>query len=122
MQAAIAKINAEMTSNANNSYIQVIGQFLLQHLEGNPNGAEKLVDPAKTIGKSLDAMKTAASSKKTGNFAMLTPAEGYGIVLKYFGIESQAAATYTPTPIIPTAPVVTPKPAASFDVNLDEFL
>lgn len=83
---AIAKLQAEMDKNKQNPYIKVIGDFLIQHLEGTPGSAEKILNKDKTIGKSLDEMRKAAEKKKVGNCAMLTDEEGFGIVLKYFGV------------------------------------
>lgn len=117
IENAIAKVKTEMDGNKNNSYIQVVGQFLLQHLEANPADAEKIMTADKTISKSLDAMRKAAEKKKTGNFAMLTPDEGFAEVLKYFDIEG---AVKTPDP---AAAVKCPAPAANdFNVSLDDLL
>jgi hypothetical protein len=127
MSDAIAKLKAEIDQNKNNSYVQVVGEFLLSHLDKHPQDAEKILDKDKTIAKSLDEMRNAASKKKVGNCAMFTPAEGFAIVLKYFGIESTVditvpAALVDPKPTI--APTLKPKAksAVDFDVSLDEFL
>ncbi|PLR93220.1 hypothetical protein [Bacillus sp. T33-2] len=118
---AIEKIKNEISGNANNPYIQVVGQFLLQHLEQNPDHAEKILVADKTIAKSLEAMRTAAQKKKVGNVAVLTDAEGFAIVLKYFGIDGKPVVMGATATVI-----IEPKPAASpatdFDVSLDDFL
>lgn len=122
---AIAKIKAEMDGNKNNPYIQVIGDFLLRHLEANPEAAEKIMAADKTIGKSLDAMRNEARKKQHKGMAILTDAEGFAIVLNYFGIEGPVYAGAAPAepasqPTITAPPV---KPAApDFDVKLDDFL
>lgn len=112
------KINSEMSSNNNNPYIQVVGNFLLQHLESDPGAAEKILAKDKNITKSLEAMRKAAEKKKVGNMAVLTDAEGFAVVLKYFGIDGQ--------PVNVEAPAVTPvkqeKPTDDFNVSLDDFL
>lgn len=120
--AAITKLNGEITNSNNNPYIQVVGQFLIGHLDKNPQDAEKILTADKTIGKSLEVMQSEASKKKVGNCAVLTDQEGFGIVLKYFGIDGMPAAA-APAPI-PTAPaVVTSVSSGSkFDVKLDDFL
>lgn len=122
---AIAKLKAEMDGNKNNPYIKVVGEFLLRHLEANPNNAEKIMAADKTIAKSLDAMKEEARKKQHNGMAMLTDAEGFAIVLKYFGIEGEVntgAALSAPTfrPAV-TAPAAEPA-ASDFDVKLDDFL
>lgn len=121
LQNAISKLRSEMDKNANNSYIQVVGGFLLQHLEANPESAEKIMAQDKTIGKSLDKMRKVAEKKKVGNCAVLTDAEGFAVVLKYFGIEVapvSAPALVTARP----AAAVPEKSPIDFDVNLDDLL
>ena len=87
---AIKKIETEMEKEKN-PYVKVIGDFLLNHLANDPGAAEQiLADDKKTIFKSIDAMRKAASKNKTGNCAMLSDAEGYEVVLKYFGIKKKA--------------------------------
>ena len=114
LQNAISKLKSEMNQNADNSYIQVVGEFLLNHLKANPESAEKIMAPDKTIGKSLDEMRKVAEKKKVGNCAVLTDAEGFAVVLKYFGIEP-----------LGNVPAASPKPAApavDFDVKLEDLL
>lgn len=95
-----------MEENKTNSYIQVVGEFLLKHLE-NPGSAERILAQEKTIGKSLDEMRKEAEKKKVGNCAVLTDAEGFAVVLRYFGIEPAAA----------------PEPKQDdFDVKLEDLL
>ena len=120
---AINKLRNEMESNKSNSYVQVVGQYLLQYLETNPNDGEKILDTEKTILKSLDAMKSEATKKKVGNMAVLTPQEGFDIVAKYFGLNGIKA------PENVTKTVESDKKAAKsvsddidFDVSLDDFL
>ncbi len=106
------KLQDEMNSNQNNSYIQVVGQFLLQHLAAHPEDAEKITED-KTIAKSLYAMRKEAEKKKVGNCAVLTDREGFAIVLSYFGI--------TPDVITPVPPAPAPK-KASLDIDLEDLL
>lgn len=116
---AKAKLEAEMNANLNDQYIQVIGGFLLQHLDMNPAAAEKLLAKDKTIAKSLDAMKSEARKKQKNGMAMLTDAEGFAVVLKYFGIEGAPA-----FPVAPAVQPAAPAPAAAatdFDVKLEDF-
>lgn len=117
-QQAIEKIQGEMNGNGNNPYIQVVGNFLLQHLDGDQGAAEKILAKDKTIAKSLEAMRKAAEKKKVGNMAVLTDAEGFAVVLKYFGIDGQ------PVNVKASAvpPVKTEKPSDDFNVSLDDFL
>lgn len=107
---AVAKIRAEMEGNKDNPNIQVIGDFLLKHLESNPPSVEKILQEDKTIVKSIEEMGKEARKNQTGNYAVLPDQEGFAIVLKYFGIDSNAA---------PTTP---PEKSNAFDINLSDLL
>lgn len=56
LTAAISKIKDEMAGNKANSYIQIVGGFILNHLEICPKSAEKIVNTDKTIAKLLGKM------------------------------------------------------------------
>jgi len=117
MEQAVKKLQDEIAGSQNNPYIQVIGNFLIQHVQANPGTAEKILENGKSIAKSLEAMKNEARKKISNGMAMLTDEEGYAIVLKYYGIDGQH--------IQPVRAVqdVRPEPEASrFDVKLDDFL
>ena len=92
---AIEKIETEMKQYEKDRSIQGIGKFLLQQLSKNAENAEKILDIDKTIVKSMDYMrkeveKTIVKAKKTGGVTcMITDAEGFEIVLKYYGIEEK---------------------------------
>jgi hypothetical protein len=84
MEKAIAKLQTEMAANLNHPYVQIVGNYLLAHLEENPEHAEKMEADGKSIMGSLDVMQRYASAQKVGNVAVLTDAQGFGIVLQYF--------------------------------------
>lgn len=123
LNEAIKKIKDEMGKN-NNPYVKVVGEFLLQHLGANPGAAEKILDKEKSILKSLDEMRKAAKKKKVGNYAVLTDQEGFGIVLKYFGIDDTVPVALAPTSkeriVSPKRP--DEKPNVGFDVKLEDFI
>lgn len=119
---AIEKLQSEMAANTTNSYIQVVGVFLIEHLAKNPQDAEKILSTDKTIDKSLEEMRKQAEKKQVKRSAMFTPQEGFDIVMKYFGINNVNA----PVVIMATAPVPAPlaqKPTTNdFEINLEDFL
>ena len=120
-QQAVLKLKNEI-EQSENPYVQVVGKFLLGHLENHPEDAEKIIEDDKSIIKSLDEMRKVASKKKVENCAVLTDQEGFAIVLKYFGIGS---AVTIPAPVAATVqkPVTTPKKSeVDFNINLDDFL
>lgn len=119
---AIDKIKAEMKKDKN-PYVQVIGQFLLQHVESDPRSAEKIMAKDKTIIKSLAAMQIEAQKKKVGNCAVLTDQEGFAIVLKYFGIDGPVE-TSKPVKQEHKEQRAEPAPTKSndFDIKLEDLL
>jgi hypothetical protein len=128
MIKAIEKLKSEMAKNADNTYIQVVGGFLLQHLESNPQEAEKILATDKTIAKSLNEMQKEASKKKVGNCAVLTDQEGFVIVLKYFGMKAAAPKTSPAASIKESqekkeqAPKPQPNSLDDFDIKLEDLL
>ena len=118
-EQAITKLETEMKKNKDDAYIQVIGDFLRKYLETNPDAAEKIMADEKTIARSIDEMTNVARKKSKKNRAMLTDAEGYEIVLEYFGIKP-GARVQTPAPA-PAAPVPENK-SMGFNVRLEDLL
>jgi hypothetical protein len=119
LEDAKKKLKDEMDSNKSNSYVQGVGQFLVQYIEAHPSDADKIITKDKSIAKSLDAMRTEAQKKKTGNYAMLTYEEGFSIVLKYFGIDGAPAAA---SPVTKVEPAPEPKKSIDFDIDLEDLL
>ena len=46
---AIEKLRTEMEQNAGNAYIQVVGQFLIEHVTNNPSSAERILADRKSV-------------------------------------------------------------------------
>lgn len=86
LEKAIEKIKSEMEKAKDDLYISVIGEFLLQYINSNPEASDKILAKDKSIEKSLDEMKNIAKKKVSKGVAMLTDQEGFTIVLQYFGI------------------------------------
>lgn len=124
LDKAIGKIKNEMDQNRSNQYIQVVGEFLLQHLQANPGEASKVMKEGKTIGNSLGAMRKVAEGKKVGNYAMLTPQEGFGAVLKFFNFEGEPVVIDPPQNVVNKVEIVraAEKKNTGFSVSLDDLL
>ncbi|WP_411680449.1 hypothetical protein [Clostridium thailandense] len=121
----IKKLNDEIYKNKSNPHIEVIGKYLIEYLNRNPDAAKEIMNKDKTIGKSLQEMKKVAEKKRVGNCAILTDQEGFEIVLKYFEIKnSKGKSDITPEakPIYVPAENVEVKKDIDFDVNLEDFL
>lgn len=116
MEKAIEKLKSEMDKNKGNSYVQVVGNFLLQYLNDNPSAAEKILKEDKTISKSLNEMRKAAEKIKVNNCGVLADQEAFAIVLKYFDLDTK----------VPEKPVEIPKATkeeqTDFNYSLDDFL
>lgn len=114
---AIEKIRDEMAANTNSAYVQVVGDFLLSFLDKRPEAADKILTDGKTLKGSLAAMRAEAQKHQTDGCGVLTPDEGFAIVLKYYEIDSKPLPR--PAVALPTAPA--PK-ASGFNVDLDDLL
>lgn len=89
LEKAIEKLRTEIDQNKDNTYVQVVGDYLIKFLNKNAELAEMFLIEEKTIGKSLEKMKAEAAKIKKGNFAMFTLEEGLEVVLNYFGITTK---------------------------------
>lgn len=112
---AVMKIRDEMAENAKNTYVQVVGDFLLEHLQQHPEAAEKILANGKSIKGSLNAMKEEARKHQVDGCGVLTDEEGYAVVLRYFGIDTTATKPEAPEP-------ASAKRGIEFDVDLDDLL
>ncbi|ASS66395.1 MULTISPECIES: hypothetical protein [unclassified Paenibacillus] len=91
LQQAMQKLQAETVANQKNKYIQVIGAFLMKHLESHPEHATGIIEEGKSILGSLDAMKAEAKKQASNGVGVLTDEEGFAIVLQYFGVKPPEA-------------------------------
>jgi hypothetical protein len=120
---AVEKLNNEMNQNKNNPYILTVGRFLLQHINVNPEDAEKILATDKTIAKSLDVMRQEAQKKQVNRCGMFTPEEGFNIVLKYFEIKSETPASSSMAMEQSVSrPAIEKKSSADFDIKLEDLL
>ena len=87
IEKAIEKIKAEMEKDKA-PHIQIIGQYLLKQIEINKAAATAIVQDGKTIAGSVAEMEKVAKSKAVRGCGILTDAEGFEIVRKYFGFEA----------------------------------
>ncbi|MFW5916482.1 MAG: hypothetical protein ACOCTM_03315 [Bacteroidota bacterium] len=105
LKKAKKKVRDEMEEEEN-PYVEVVGEFLLDHLEENPAAAAKITEEDKSIMGSLNAMRKEAEKNKVDNCAVLTDEQGFAVVLDYFDIEEPDQE----------------KEEEDFDVSLDDLL
>jgi hypothetical protein len=106
---AIEKLNQEINSNKDNTYVKYVGDYLIGYIDNNPRHAENIIKEGKTIVGSLEHMRNKAKKKQKNNMAMLTPEEGFKIVLEYFEINETPALKVVNT-------------QKKVDISLDELL
>lgn len=87
IEKAIEKIKAEMEKNKA-PHIQVVGNYLLKQIEINKAAATAIVKEGKTIKGSVENMQKEAKKNAVNGYGVLTDAEGFEIVRKYFGFEA----------------------------------
>ncbi len=123
---AIAKIKAEMEADKS-GYAQVIGKYLLQQIEINKGAADKIVNEGKSIKGSIQEMSKEAKKNAKNGCGVLTDAEGFAIVAKYFGFEAvqDKILEVVVNEIKETNDIKSEevsKKDVSFDVNLEDIL
>ncbi len=89
MENAIDKLKKEMESNPDNSYVQYVGQYLIDRVKTSTSVAERILADGKTIMGSLDHMRKIASKVKNNKVAVLTPDEGLKAVEDYYEIQGK---------------------------------
>lgn len=123
LEKAIEKIKAEMDGNKADPYVYVMGEFLLNQLTLNPEASEKVLLDGKTIKGSMKELEKIAKGKAVNGCGMISDQEGYGIVLKYFGIRATGPVV-APIPTEAKQIIIAPsvqekKPSVDFNVELD---
>lgn len=73
---AIKKIKEEMEKNKN-PYTEIIGDYVIRHIEINPDSAQAIAEGKKNIAGSLKAMEKEARKVKQGSVAVLTDEQGF---------------------------------------------
>lgn len=88
MEKALLKIRKEMEENKD-QYVKVIGDYLINYINKNPDTANSFCAEGKTIKGSIAVMKEEARKQQKGGVAVLTDEEGFKIILDYFGISDK---------------------------------
>ncbi len=89
---AIERINAEMQKKPDDRYTEIVGQYVIDRCAAPEE--EKKVTEDKTLKGAMEAVYGLAQKKKQGNMAVLTPADVFGEVDKYFGFTTDEAAQW----------------------------
>ncbi|MEG1497724.1 MAG: Cas9 inhibitor AcrIIA9 family protein [Clostridiales bacterium] len=105
LQEAIKKINDEMQKTPENTYTEVIGHYIIDHIT-NVN-AEHVLDKDKTLNQLLSNITATAKKQAKNNIAVLADAEVFAMVDDYFGLGVVADAKIGPIGI---------------NINFDDFI
>lgn len=88
---AIQKINAEMQKNPTDPYTEIIGHYIIDRC-GDDATAALILKDGKTLDGAMKAVTGVASKAKHGNVAVLTPAQVFGAVDRYFSMATDLKA------------------------------
>ena len=99
---AMDKLRDEMATSKGR-YVQVVGDYLTDYLQANPDSAGKILGDKLTIAGSLKAMEAEAKTHREGNVGILDDHTAFGIVLGYFGIEGKGSPTTADAVPLPAA-------------------
>lgn len=113
LHLALEKLDNEIEKEKN-TVIQVIGNFMVQHITDYPEEAELILAEGKSLKGAYEAMRKAAEKVKVGNCAVLSDDEGFRIVKEYFGIGNE--------PVLSKEPVVRKTSDKKLSLNLDDLL
>ncbi len=118
---AIEKLNSEMDKE-DKKEIRVIGEFLIQQVNGNEEVAKAILTEGKTIMKSLDEMKKVAKQRAINGCAVIEDAEGFKIVMDYFGINKKIDIKNNETKVVSINDYKEKSTLEGIDINLDDIL
>jgi hypothetical protein len=86
---AIAKLEKEMEDNKENGCTQYVGKYIVEYMNEHPDRAEKILAEGKTLVGSMKHMEGVARKKKNRGAVVLSDAEGFRVVLEYYGIDDK---------------------------------
>ncbi|GIO33101.1 hypothetical protein J2TS6_42420 [Paenibacillus albilobatus] len=86
LQQALQKIQKEVGEKPKDDYVGHVGAFLIKYVKEHPEHAAFIIADEKTISGSFSFMEAEARKR---NARVLSDAEGFEIVLKYFGVPVQ---------------------------------
>ncbi|WP_297634720.1 Cas9 inhibitor AcrIIA9 family protein [uncultured Clostridium sp.] len=89
MEEAIKKIKEEMEKNKRDLFVLQTGNHILLQIETNAVAAKEIVEGKKSIEGALKYLRNEAKkrAKTMDTCVIMTDAEGFGIINKYFGFE-----------------------------------
>ncbi len=83
----IEKFDSECDKSPKNTMLRVICEHMIDLLHKHEDAAEK-IDSKKTLAGAVEAMRREARKRAFDNCGVLTDAEVFEIVHKYFGVDA----------------------------------
>ena len=84
MDEAIKKINAEMQKDPQNTYLEIVGHYIIDRCH-NEEESKKVLDEKKTLSGAMKEMYEAARKKAKAQCAVMKDSEIFDCIDKYFG-------------------------------------
>ncbi len=88
---AIEKINREMQKAPDDLYREILGHYVIDRC-GDAAAARLVLQEGKTLEGAMQAATAAAKNAAENNVAVVTPAQVFGEVDRYFGLSTDLAA------------------------------
>lgn len=122
---AIEKINGEMQKNASDPYTEIIGHYIVDRCLDD-DAAGLVMKKDKSLSGAMQAVMGKAQKARQGNAAVLTPAEVFGAVDRYFGFSPDLSAQWKTLNGSGASVVSEAEPPSTsapvLDLSLDAFL
>ena len=83
-----------MQKDPTNTYMEIIGHYLIDRAMAEPETAAAINEPKKTLKGAMDEVMKMAQKNKKGNVAVLTPPQVFGVIDQYFRLEANVWAMY----------------------------
>ncbi|MDR0905283.1 MAG: PcfK-like family protein [Oscillospiraceae bacterium] len=87
---AIAKINGEMQADAENRYLEIVGQYIIDRVRDEA-AAGRVLDGAKSLDGACKAIEDLARKNKRGRVGVVSDTECFAAVDTYFGFGAAPA-------------------------------
>jgi len=84
MENAIAKINAEMQKDPDNTYLEIVGHYIIDRC-AEP-AVTAAVNGGKTLAGAMEAITSVARKKVSSKCAVMRDAEIFDAIDKYLGV------------------------------------
>ena len=118
MEKAIEKINEEMQKEPNNTYLEILGHYIIDRC--NEPSVSMAVNGGKSLKGAFDAVQSAAK-KKGGSCVVMSDSEIFDVVDSYLGITVSVDARDNAKVSVDGGSVPKKKTVAVIDLDFDSM-